>query len=332
MKKYFFNILLLISILILTYLSFNNGSYHFSNSIFHLLFSKSSNAAQNVESNILWQIRIPRTMIAILVGLALGIAGVFSQTLFRNPLAEPTLIGLSGGATLGSAIFIGAGIVTYGTLPHLLLATATAFLVGLFIIAIAPKGTFSFLLTGIGFAAIFTAIAGIAIEIASNNQVQSITFWSFGSLALVTAAQLKILLIFLIPGVLLAFYLNRQIDIYNLGDSSAYYLGLSIKKTRYLILLTLILLVASCVSLVGSIAFLGLISPHIARFIVGPKSSILIVTSGLVGANLLLLSDILARDLISPKEIPVGLFTSLIGAPLLIFLLKSSKQVWSERE
>lgn len=313
----------------LAYWSLNIGLYHLSHSFFSLIGVNSATQSgsatlnsKNLDASVLWQVRWPRTLGALLIGGAIGIAGALTQALFRNPLAEPSLIGISSGATFGSTLAIGAGLGAFGSLAHIGLAITFALLSGALIIFIAPKGTYSFLLTGIALSAVVLAIAGLSIEISQKPGAQSITFWNFGSLAALNFSEVKNIFPFLLVGAVGALCLAKYIDLYTLGDETAFLFGLSVKPVRYLILLLAVFLVGSSVAIVGSIAFLGLIAPHIARLIVGPKHRKLLPASALLGSLILVIADLAARTVVSPLETPVGLFTSLIGAPVLIFLLR----------
>jgi iron complex transport system permease protein len=316
-------------ILLISYLSLNTGVYHLQHSVFSLI---GKSAANNQDASILWLVRFPRLLAALLVGAGLGIAGALAQALFRNPLAEPTLIGISSGAAIGAITTVNTGLAAIGSLTSVSFSVLVALETGVTVLFLAPKGTFQLLLTGIALSAVLTALAGVAIETSGKPGVQSITFWDFGSFATVNFSQVRNIAGFIIAGALLAFYLAPKIDLYTLGDSVSHYFGIRKKYFRYLLLISLALIVGSSVNVIGAIAFLGLISPHIARFLVGPKHKLLLPMSAIIGSFIAVTADLLARTLFPPNEIPVGLLTSIIGAPALIILLRSRPKVWGEVE
>jgi len=275
-----------------------------------------------------WQIRLPRALGAVIIGAALGIAGALAQAIFRNPLAEPTLIGLSSGATLGSIAVISTGAATYGTRTNVMAAIGIALCAALLVQWLSPNRGFGFLLTGIAISSIFTALAGVLISISPKPGVQSLAFWNFGSLTLLNGHTLSLVAPFVEVGIITAFFVSRRLDAYSLGESSAMYLGVNPKRVRLFAIIAMAFLVGASVSAVGSIAFLGLLVPHIVRLLVGPAHRQLFSLSALIGATLLLFADFLARTLFQPHEIPLGLVTSLLGAPILIILIRTSRAQW----
>lgn len=308
---------------VLFVLSLRIGIVHLHSSIWHLLTHHSGTDATTV-----WQIRFPRALGAAIIGAGLGVAGAIAQGIFRNPLAEPTLIGLSSGATLGTIAIISSGAAAYGSRTNaesaILCAVLAAFLVQL----LAPNKGYGFLLTGIALSAILTAVAGLVISISPKPGIQSLSFWNFGSLALLNNQTVQVISPFIEVGIILAFFVSRKLDAYSLGESSSHYLGVNPKRLRLLAIISMAFLVGASVSAVGSIAFLGLLVPHIVRLLVGPAHRRMLSFSALIGATLLLLADLMARTLFQPHEISLGLITSLIGAPALIILLRTQKSQW----
>ena len=310
-------------LLTLFYLSLTTGIIHIHSSLWSLLSDHNS-----VDGMTVWQIRLPRALGALVIGAALGIAGALAQTIFRNPLAEPTLIGLSSGATLGSIAVISSGAAAYGSRTNVEAAIGVALCAALLVQWLAPNRGFGFLLTGIAISSIFTALAGVLISISPKPGVQSLAFWNFGSLTLLNNHTLQLVAPFIEVGIITAFFVSRRLDAYSLGESSAIYLGVNPKRLRLFAIFAMAFLVGGSVSAVGSIAFLGLLVPHIVRLLVGPTHRQLFSLSALIGATLLLFADFLARSLFQPHEIPLGLVTSLLGAPILIALIRSSAAQW----
>jgi len=281
-----------------------------------------------IDAQTVWGVRFPRALGAIIIGAGLGIAGAIAQGIFRNPLAEPTLIGLSSGATLGTIAIIASGASSFGTRMNVVSAVTAALLTALLVQWLAPNKGFGFLLTGIAVSAILTAVAGLLITMSPKPGIQSISFWNFGSLSLLNNATVSLIAPYIEIGIITAFFVSRRLDIYSLGDHSSHYMGVNPRKLRLWAVIALAFLIGASVSAVGSIAFLGLLVPHIVRLMIGPAHRRLVSLSGFVGAVVLLIADLLARTIFEPNEIPLGLLTSILGAPVLIVLLKLRRATW----
>jgi len=323
MKKVAIYILFSTIALVLFALSLRTGIVQLHASLWQLLTNHSG-----VDGTTVWQIRFPRALGAVIIGAGLGIAGAIAQGIFRNPLAEPTLIGLSSGATLGTIAIISSGAAAYGSRTNAMSAILFAILAALLVQLLAPNKGYGFLLTGIAISAILTAAAGILISISPKPGIQSLSFWNFGSLSLLTNNTVQVIAPFIEIGIIISFFVSRKLDAYSLGESSSHYIGVNPKRLRLIAIIGMAFLVGASVSAVGSIAFLGLLVPHIVRLLVGPVHRRMLTFSALIGATLLLLADLLARVLFAPHEIPLGLITSLIGAPALIILLRTQKSQW----
>ena len=323
MKKVALYILFSTIALVLFALSLRTGIVQIHTSLWHLLTNHSG-----VDGTTVWQIRFPRALGAVIIGAGLGIAGAIAQGIFRNPLAEPTLIGLSSGATLGTIAVISSGAAAYGSRTNAMAAILFAILAALLVQLLAPNKGYGFLLTGIAISAILTAVAGILISISPKPGIQSLSFWNFGSLSLLTNHSVQVIAPFIEVGIITSFFVSRKLDAYSLGESSSHYIGVNPRRLRLIAIIGMAFLVGASVSAVGSIAFLGLLVPHIVRLLIGPAHRAMLTFSALIGATLLLLADLLARVLFQPHEIPLGLITSLIGAPALIILLRTQKSQW----
>lgn len=282
----------------------------------------------SIDAQTVWGVRFPRALGAIIIGAGLGIAGAIAQGIFRNPLAEPTLIGLSSGATLGTIAIIASGASGFGTRMNVVSAVTAALLTALLVQWLAPNKGFGFLLTGIAVSAILTAAAGLLITMSPKPGIQSLSFWNFGSLSLLNNATVGLIAPYVETGIIIAFFVSRRLDIYSLGEHSSHYMGVNPKRLRLWAVIALAFLIGASVSAVGSIAFLGLLVPHIVRLVIGPAHRRLLSLSGFVGAIVLLIADLLARTLFEPHEIPLGLLTSILGAPALIVLLKLRSASW----
>jgi len=280
---------------------------------------------------ILWKIRIPRTLAAALVGGVLATGGVSCQGLFRNPLSEPYLLGISSGAALGATIAIvaapefggGAGLGLIGTAAFLgaMTVTFTVFIA-------AGRGAFklpsTLLLSGIAIAFLCQAIIWLLMTF-NRDQVERITFWTLGSLSSAGWSKVLWLSLITIPSTIVLAGMGRVIDVLSTGYDSAHGLGIRPQRSAALILGFTALGTAAAVAVAGSIGFIGLMVPHAARFIGGPSHRKLVVRSWFGGAVLLVLADLAARTVNPPGEIPVGIVTALLGAPFLLILARSKK-------
>jgi len=276
---------------------------------------------------IIWELRAPRIAAALLVGASLGIAGVLAQGSTNNPLADPAILGTSAGAALGVLVGVLFNLVSIGSIGAVICAAIGALLATLLTFSLA-RSALQLITIGIGVSAILTAIVGLTITVISRPDARSISFWSFGSLALVTPRALLLLAPVLVIATAFAWKIAPSLDLLSLGDASVRHIGGDAQRIRWKAFAILATLVAVTVSIVGSIAFLALAAPHIARFINGPRNRALIFYAGAIGALILLIADTAARALVPPYELPIGLLTALIGAPILIATLKKGGEVW----
>ncbi len=276
---------------------------------------------------IIWGIRFPRILAALLVGMALGVAGALSQSATNNPLADPSIIGTSAGASLGAAIAITLNIASIGTFSVVVAATIGALLASLATFALS-RSALQLVIVGIATSALLSAASGLIISIADKPEARSISFWSLGSLALANMASVKLLTPIVISFSVIGWYYSQKMDLLVLGDREVRHLGKDPQRIRLIGFVVISILISVAVSTVGSIAFLALAAPHITRYLIGPANRPLMIGSAVIGAGLLLIADTAARSIAPPHELPIGLITSLIGAPVLIFMLRKSSQVW----
>ncbi len=276
---------------------------------------------------IIWDIRFPRVLAALLIGAALGVAGALSQSATNNPLADPSIIGTSAGASLGATVAVVLGVASIGSFGATLAATAGALLASLLTFALS-RSALQLVIIGIATSALFTSMTGILLSLTDKPEARSISFWSFGSLALANSNTLQLLLPLIAIAAIFGWYYSQKMDLLALGDREVTHLGFNAQRMRLIAFLVISILIATSVSAVGSIAFLALAAPHITRYLIGPTNRPLVIGSAVIGAGLLLLADTAARTIAPPIELPIGLITSVIGAPILILVLRKSGEVW----
>jgi len=294
--------------------------------VWQIIFSPFTDTG-SLSHQIVWELRGTRIAAAILVGASLGIAGTLAQGSTNNPLAEPTILGTSAGAALGVLLGVLSNLVEIGSVGAVLFAACGALLVTTLVFSLAHSAL-SLITVGIGVSAIVSAFVGLTLTAVNRPDARSISFWTFGSFALVTPSDLLILSPVLVLGALAAWKLAPRLDLLSLGDAAVRHIGQRPQRIRYQSFIVLSILVAASVSLVGIISFLALAAPHIARYLFGPRNRSVVLNSAIVGALILLVADIASRSVVPPYELPIGLLTSLIGAPILIATLKRGKDVW----
>lgn len=294
--------------------------------LLNALFGFQSDHVRKSTAIILWQIRLPRLLTGWLVGSSLALTGSMMQGVFRNPLADPYLLGIAGGATSGAAACIAMGwgghtlLVTLGAFVGALGAVSLVFLIAQS--RLGQLGHTTLILVGIAVGAMFSALTSFLTYFAEGQALQQIVFWSMGDLGAGRWSQLLPLGLLLVACGLPIWALARELDALTLGDDMAQHLGISPTKTRLLLLGLGTLLTAAVVAVAGTIGFVGLIIPHMMRLICGPQHRLLLPASALAGALFLVLCDTSARLLMRPLELPVGLITSLFGAPFFLYLLR----------
>ncbi len=288
-------------------------------------------AELNQAELILGQIRLPRTLLGLAVGAVLALCGVAMQGLFRNPLADPGLVGVSSGAALGAAVAIVGGAAV-GGLPPLYapyLLSFCAFVGGLGVTALVYRlgrrdgqtSVTTMLLAGIALNALAFACIGLFTYLADDATLRTLTFWNLGSLNGASYSRLWPLLLVTLA---VALWLPRRAKALNallLGESEARHLGFAVERLKRELVFCTALGVGAAVAAAGMIGFIGLVVPHLVRLLVGPDHRVLLPASALAGASLLLFADLIARLLLAPAELPIGIVTALIGAPFFLYLL-----------
>lgn len=277
-------------------------------------------------------IRLPRVLLAALVGLALAVSGTVMQGLFRNPLADPTLLGISSGASLSVAMVIVLPLSLTPALAlysHMLAAFAGSLVISLIIYNLSQRGHGALarlLLAGIAINALCFAAVGVLSYISSDQQLRQFTLWSMGSLGSAQWGPLLAAASLILPAAAAALCMSRRLNLLQLGDEEAHYLGVNVPQTKLRLLLLSAVLVGASVAVSGVIGFIGLVIPHLMRLRLGADHRWLLPGAALGGACLLLMADTLARTLVAPAEMPVGLLTSLIGGPYFLWLILRQKE------
>jgi iron complex transport system permease protein len=286
---------------------------------------------------IILEVRLPRIIAGILIGAALAAAGVLYQGIFKNPMADSYVLGVSAGAAVGAsaAILAGAGFVFF-ELRLIQVAAFVGALSAMFLVYnLARVGSrvpvTTLLLCGIAVNFFFFAVVGV-LQIIAGDQLPDIVFWLMGGYSNVLWRDIWAILPFIVIGIVIAFFYVRDLNLLAMGEETAHHLGLNVERSKQILLVVASLLTAAAVSVCGLIGFVGLMIPHLTRLVIGPDHRILLPTSAVIGAIFLVLCDDLTRVLFAPfatmstRELPVGLITMLFGAPFFIFLLKKKKQ------
>lgn len=295
------------------------------------LFGDAS-ALSSQERLILEAVRLPRTGLGILIGAALAVSGAMMQGLFRNPLADPGLVGVTSGAALfaitalafGGTVF--AGISAAFGVYFLPLAAFIGGLLNtwlLYVIATRQgvTSTTVLVLAGIAIAAMTGAFTGLILYVADDRALRDITFWSLGSLGGATPAKVYATLPFVAFICFIIPFVARGLDALVLGDAAAFHMGIPVQTLKRVCIIAVAASCGASVAAAGSIGFVGIVVPHLLRLVIGASHRFLLPCSALGGAALLLLADSFARTVVAPSELPIGVVTALIGAPIFLFLL-----------
>ena len=278
--------------------------------------------------DIIWRLRLPRVMLAALLGATLSLGGMVFQALLRNPLAEPYILGVSGGSAIGAIIGILMGLARFPGVWLTAFIGSMATLGVLFFMA--PGRSFvrsnTLLLSGVMVNAFCSAVIMFLVSMAQDSRLHNIMFWLMGDLAAATNSKVGGLALTVIPCFVLIFMHSHAMNLLTMGSDMAHSMGVSIKRTTILLLAITSLMVSATVSYCGLVGFVGLVMPHMLRLILGPDHRILAPACILGGAAFMVLCDVLARTLPAQGEMPVGVVSALIGAPLFIYLLRKSNR------
>lgn len=277
---------------------------------------------------ILLSLRLPRAMLAAVVGAALGLAGAVYQGVFRNPLADPYLLGTASGAALGSALVMTLpfGLAWLGAAARPLVAFAFALVTVLVVSLLARQGrslpVVRLILAGVVLSSMLSAVTSF-VMVASREQAAAILSHLLGTFSFASWSDVAVVALILAPTATLALLLARVLDVMQLGDDGAAHLGIPVETVRFALLAAATLATAAAVSVAGIIGFVGLMTPHAVRLMVGPRHGSLMTLSLLWGATFMVCADLVGRTVIAPVEVPVGVVTALVGGPLFLVLLRS---------
>ncbi len=303
-------------------------SFSFSEIIDALVNKANGTSVSAIQNTVLWNLRLPRIVLCLLVGAALSVCGATYQSIFRNPLTDPYILGISSGASLGAAISILLGFDNqlFGIGAMALL---TALLTVLLIYKIASIGnrmhTSTLLLTGVCFTFLITAVISF-LMVLHQDKMEKIIFWTMGSFASASWNDVLVVAPCVIIGICVAIYYSKDLNLLLVGSETAKSLGVDVEKIKKHLLFFTTLMVAFAVSSCGVIGFVGLIVPHCIRLVVGADNRLVVPYSIFVGGIFLLVCDTFSRTILQPSELPVGSITALAGAPMFIYLLYKSKK------
>jgi iron complex transport system permease protein len=283
---------------------------------------------------VILSIRLPRTLLGLMIGAGLAVSGALMQGLFRNPLADPALVGVSSGAglaaggiiVLGDRLLAAAGLP--GPLPYPVLP-AGAFLGGLgatlilYVLATRSGRTAvaTMLLAGIALGALSGALTGLLTFVSDDRQLRDLAFWSLGSVGGATWAKVAITAPLILPALAAVPFLGRGLNALVLGEAEAFHLGVPVERLKRACILLVAVAVGASVAAAGVIGFVGLVVPHALRLVIGPEHRLLLPASALLGGAFLVLADVIARLVAAPAELPIGIVTALVGAPVFLWLL-----------
>lgn len=280
-----------------------------------------------MDESVIWQIRLPRLVLGLLVGAALGVGGALMQAVFANPLAEPSVIGVTAGAGVGASLAIVLGISWFGATTVPVFAFLSGLLTTWLVYQLARFAgrirVINLVLVGIAVNAVAGALISFFIFIAPTSSREQVVFWQMGSLSGAKWAHISVVAVLVGAGIALALLLVGKLDVLALGDRAAAHVGIDVARLRVLALLLATLLTAGAVSYAGLIGFVGLVVPHIIRTVAGPSNVVLLPASALGGAALIVLADTAARSIIDFADLPIGIFTALVGGPTFFILLRA---------
>jgi iron complex transport system permease protein len=280
------------------------------------------------EEMIIWNIRLPRVLLAFFVGASLGLAGAAFQGLLRNPLADPYTIGVSSGASLGAVFVLFFQFTLFGlgsfTLPVVaILGGFVALIVVFGLVRLSSRSLAieTIILAGIIVSAFIGAVVSLIISLSDRDSMTQIIYWLYGSVGMRGWSHIQLIIPFMLVGSLILLNHYRELNALALGEDAADHIGVDVKKGKLYILIGASLLTGAAVAVSGSIGFVGLVIPHLVRILTGPNHRHVLPLSLMVGGAFLILADLVSRNIIAPEELPIGVVTALIGAPVFALLL-----------
>jgi iron complex transport system permease protein len=298
----------------------------------HLLGLDGEGAMSARDQVIVMDIRLPRAVLGVLIGAALAVSGAVMQGLFRNPLADPGLVGVSAGAGLGaiSVIVLGGTLLAPLTALFGIYSLPLAAFIGgltttLVLYRVATRrgqtSVATMLLAGIALGAMAGALSGLLVYMADDRQLRDLTFWSLGSLAGATWLKIAAAGPIIAVALIAAPFLARGLNALSLGEATANHLGIPVQRVKSVAIVTVAGAVGASVAVSGGIGFVGIVVPHLLRLVIGPDNRYLLPASALLGASLLLLADSVSRTIVAPAELPIGIVTAAVGAPFFLWIL-----------
>ncbi len=302
------------------------------------VFTGDESALSARDAIIIYDIRLPRTVLGILIGASLAVSGATMQGLFRNPLADPGIVGVSAGAGLGAICMIVLGgtifapvVVLFGiyALPVAAFGggLATTFLLYHISTRQGRTSVATMLLAGIALGALAGAFTGILVFMADDQQLRDLTFWGLGSLAGATWTKILSAGPIIAAALIASPFLARALNALTLGEATAHHIGISVQKFKRLAIVLVAAATGASVAVSGGIGFVGIVVPHLLRLSIGPDHRYLLPASAMLGASLLLLADAVARVIVAPAELPIGIVTAAVGAPFFLWILLSRRGV-----
>lgn len=333
-KKIFFILFLIIFILLIAGISATLGSYNISISeVYSILLSGIFQTPETTEELVIWNLRLPRILMAIFAGIGLAAAGAVMQAILKNPLASPFTLGIASAATFGAsmAIILGAGIIGGS---YLVVGNAFFFclLAAFLVYGLAYFKGFTpetIILAGIGIMYLFSSLTSFLQYTGSSENIQEVVFWMLGSLGKASWDTVLIVVVVLFCCLPYLFLKSVDFNVMSAGDDSAKSVGVNVERVRITGMILSSLITASIICFTGTIGFIGLVAPHMTRMIIGGDNRFLLPASCIMGALLLLGADTLSRTLLSPVIIPIGVMTAFIGVPFFFFLfMKRRRSNW----
>lgn len=299
--------------------------------VYHALSPFESGETSEISAMVVRQIRLPRLVSGILVGAGLTLAGAMLQGLFRNPLADPALIGVSSGAAMGGVLAVVALPVALQiwALPAFAMGGAVGLIFVIYRVSLVRGRTHvpAMLLTGIAVNAIGGAFVGLLVTVfATDDQLRSITFWTLGSLAGSNWTSTAIIAALILPGAILSLRYGQALNSFLLGESEAFHLGVNVQCVKRAVIILSAVMVGATVAFCGIIGFVGLVVPHILRTLFGPDHRLLLPAGALLGGTILVAADVFARTLLAPLELQIGILTALLGGPFFLALLLRARK------
>ncbi|WP_353645922.1 iron ABC transporter permease [Mesorhizobium sp. WSM2239] len=298
------------------------------------LFASSSpaDALSARDRIIIYDIRLPRVALGVLIGAALAVSGAVMQGLFRNPLADPGIVGVSSGASLGAVSVIVLGGTLFAPVTGLLgiyALPSAAFLGGLVVTLVLYRvstrrgqtSVATMLLAGIALGAMAMAFTGMLVFMADDRQLRDLTFWQLGSLAGATWGKIAAAGPIIALGLAVSPFLARGLNALSLGEATANHLGIPVQRLKYVAIVAVAAATGASVAVSGGIGFVGIVVPHLLRLMIGPDNRYLLPASALLGASLLLLADAVSRTIVAPAELPIGIITAAVGGPFFLWIL-----------